>query len=365
LRLGSSTLRPPKKAADGSVDMMVTHWYSLWRMAGLYEALGGTEGCLKLSAAFYARVDADPVLRPLFPGKSHRCAIEAFAAFLVQFLGGPAEDSQRRWWVSLRESHLRFQIGRKERNAWMKNMAVALEAVEMPAPVRRALRDLFERSSTYLINYGDARPTDGGCPHEEIARRWEKQLTLDRAVEAVRKGDPELAIRLAPDGPDCLALLALMLGRGDCAMTEYVRKRVRQDPALAHGYYFGRTLLHDAGASADVKTVELLLQLGADPNAGAHSPLYAVGNECKTKGGGDVVRALVKGGADVNAPNGVKRCTALHMAARRGNVEVALALIQCGAEIGARDSVGDTPLRRAVNCKKAAVAELLRRQGPG
>ncbi len=99
-------------------------------MATLYEAVGGTEGCRKLSAAFYARVDSDQVLlSPDFPGKSLRCAIDAFAAFLVQFLGGPAEDSQRRWWVSLRESHLRFQIGRRERDAWMKNMAaVTLEA---------------------------------------------------------------------------------------------------------------------------------------------------------------------------------------------------------------------------------------------
>jgi truncated hemoglobin YjbI len=334
-------------------------------MEALYEAVGGTEGCRRLSGAFYARVESDQVLRPLFPGKSLRCAIEAFAAFLVQFLGGPPEDSQRRWWVSLRESHLRFQIGRKERDAWMKNMAVTLEAAEMPDAARQALREFFERSSGYLINQGETCSVEGVCPYEEVARRWEKQLELDRAVEAVRRGDAAQAIRLAPDGPDCLGLLALMLGRKDCAMTEYVRERMRQDPALARGYYFGRTLLHDAGASADLKTVELLLQLRADPNAGVHSPLYAVGNECKTKGGGDVVKALVKAGADVNARNGVKRCTALHMAARRGNVEVAQALIECGAETGTQDSLGDTPLKRALNCKKAAVAELLRQQGLG
>jgi truncated hemoglobin YjbI len=331
----------------------------------LYEEAGGTEGCLKLSEAFYARVDRDPVLRPLFPGKSLRCAIEAFAAFLVQFLDGPEADSQRRWWVSLRESHGRFRIGPKERNAWMKNMAATLEAAEMSAAARQALRDFFERSSSYLINDGKGRPVEGRCPHEEIAQRWEWQLTRDRAVEAARKGDAETAIRLARDGPDSVGLLALMLGGGQSAMTEYVRERVRLNPALGRGFYGGRTLLHEAGALADLKTVDLLLDLGADPNAGVHSPLYAVGNECKTKGGADVVRALVKGGAEVNARSGVKRCTALHMAARRGNVEVARALIECGAETGARDSLGDTPLQRAMNCKKAAVAELLRGQGPG
>src|ERR1700758_3237982 len=98
-------------------------------MAGndLYQAIGGAAACRKLSLAFYTRVDRDPLLRPLFRGKTLKCAIEEFAAFLAQFLSGPAEDAQRRWWVSLRESHLRFKIGQKGRDAWMKNMMATLD----------------------------------------------------------------------------------------------------------------------------------------------------------------------------------------------------------------------------------------------
>jgi truncated hemoglobin YjbI len=40
----------------------------------LYQTVGGRDVCRKLSEAFYARVERDPVLRPLFPGKSMRCA---------------------------------------------------------------------------------------------------------------------------------------------------------------------------------------------------------------------------------------------------------------------------------------------------
>jgi hemoglobin len=109
----------------------------------LYRAIGGTVTCRKLSAAFYARVERDPVLRPLFPGKTLRCAIEEFAAFLAQFLGGPSEDAQRRWWLSLRESHLRFKIGRQERHAWMKTMIQALDDVPVEGPARKALLDFF------------------------------------------------------------------------------------------------------------------------------------------------------------------------------------------------------------------------------
>jgi ankyrin repeat protein len=112
--------------------------------------------------------------------------------------------------------------------------------------------------------------------------------------------------------------------------------------------------------------VGLLLQVGAEPDAtsaGGHTALYSVGNQCAVAGGGKVVRALVEAGADVDARDGVKQCTALHMAARRGNIEVAEALLDCGANLEARDSVGDTPLRRAVNCDKTGVAALLLARG--
>ncbi len=138
--------------------------------------------------------------------------------------------------------------------------------------------------------------------------------------------------------------------------------RLTADPALAQERYASRTLLHEAAAAGRPPTVELLLRLGADPNAqtdGGHTPLYCAGNECAVEGGGLVVRALVRGGADVDAHDGAKQCTALHMAARRGNVAIAEALLDCGANLEARDRAGETPLRRAVNCNKLDVASLL------
>src|SRR5579871_1266318 len=77
--------------------------------------IGGEAGCKRLSAEFYSRVGKDPVLRRLFPGKSLKCAIEEFAAFLIQFLDGDEAHTQRRWWLSLKESHARFRIGPAER----------------------------------------------------------------------------------------------------------------------------------------------------------------------------------------------------------------------------------------------------------
>ena len=345
----------------------------------LYRAIGGTVTCRNLSAAFYARVGRDPVLRPLFPGKTLRCAIEEFAAFLAQFLGGPPEDAQRRWWLSLRESHLRFKIGQKERDAWMKNMMQALDDVLIEEPARSALRDFFERSSTYVVNIDQApamADDKGGAAQRPHPSRnipaMDAQRALDEAVAAIQSGAADRAIALA-EGSALQAyfqhnravfapLLALMIGRGDAAMLDYVREKLLSDPALAQERYSGRTLLHAAAAAGNLATVELLLRLGAGPGTtddGGHTPLYCVANECKVRGGAKVVRALVQAGASVDACDGVKHCTALHMAARRGNVEVAEALLDCGAGIEVRDSLGETPLRRAVNCDKTDVAGLL------
>ena len=65
----------------------------------------------------------------------------------------------------------------------------------------------------------------------------------------------------------------------------------------------------------------------------------------------------------MNFAEGSKRCTPLHMAARRGNVEIAEALLDCGADIDVRDSKGDTPLQRALNCRKPELASLLLARG--
>jgi hemoglobin len=345
----------------------------------LYKAVGGRDGCLRLSKTFYTRVKRDPLLRPLFPGKTIKCAVEAFAAFLAQFLGGPAEDAKARWWLSLRESHLRFKIGPNERQAWMSSMIETLEEAPIEPPVRAALRGLFERSSAYLVNsgerVGETTPAEAAedSIQREISTRWTEQRALDDLVAAIRYGDSGRVLELAQsavlqrrferDRAVFAHALGLMMAWGDGALMEFVERELLAGPALAMASNrYGRTLLHDAAAEGNLRMVELLLRLGADPNVGmpgGQTPLYCAGNQCSVPGGGEVVRALVRAGAQVDAVSGAKRCTALHMAARRGNMEVAEALIECGADVHARDSVGVTPLKRAKNCRKAGVASLL------
>jgi hemoglobin len=334
----------------------------------LFLAVGGVDGCRALAAAFYARVARDPVLRPVYPASLH-CSTESLATFFVQFFGGPSLYSPLRWSLSLREAHSKFRIGPKERRAWLKNMGAALEDVGIAESAREALRQFFDEASAHLMNRGaGSQPAD--AVDGDLARRWHIQRSLDHAVAAIRAEDEHAAIALIETDAmesyfqhDRAALLSLLVMMSD----EYARRRLAADPTLAQERYSrGRTLLHGMAGEGRLAMVELLLNLGADANAtdlGGHTPLYCVGNECSVDTAPDVVRALVQSGAQVNANGGVKHCTALHMAARRGNVAVAEALLDCGADLDAQDGVGVTPLRRAVNCRKRAMAEFLRARG--
>lgn len=291
------------------------------KRATLLEALGGEASCERLSAEFYARVGTDPILRPLFPGKSLKCAIEEFGAFLIQFLGGNEEQTQSRWWLSLRESHARFRIGPAERCAWLKHMAATLEATALDEVTRKALWRFFEHSSAYVTGKETAGPE-----HDELATRWAEQRALDDTIAAIAAGrDHEamvLAPRFMPRPAVFVGLLARMVRSGRAAFIDFVLDAVERDVSLTTCCSAGQTLLHYASGAGSLEVVASLLGLGTDPDIpgrGSHTPLYCVANECALETGPDVVRALVQAGADVNGCGGVTQATPLHMAARRGS----------------------------------------------
>ncbi len=79
----------------------------------------------------------------------------------------------------------------------------------------------------------------------------------------------------------------------------------------------------------------------------------------------DLVRSLLKGGADVNAAQG-DGMTALHWAARTGNTELAEMLIYAGANLVATTRIGGyTPLHLAAAGGQAVMVEALLRAGAG
>ncbi|GCE20130.1 ankyrin repeat domain-containing protein [Dictyobacter kobayashii] len=359
----------------------------------LYHALGGMDTCRRLAVAFYAHVEHDPILRPLYPPTLKGCPIEALAAFFIQFFGGPCEYASRRWSLSLREAHLRFAIGQKERDAWLTNMVLAIDEIHIKEPMRSALRWFFAQSSTFFINQPSEatnefpsllpQPVERQNEREtsrlqqDIEERWQAQQMLEDLVAAVRQGNagavlaviesPMVQASFTRDRAAFLSFLAILSSSNQHALLDYVRQTLISIPDLVQERFtYDRTLLHEVAGQGSLTIVDLLLHLGADANARdqwGHTPLYFVGNALHGAQGATIVRALTHSGANVNAQEKLKHCTALHMAARRGNVLVAEALLDCGADAEARDKLGDTPLHRAVKCGKTDMVAFLISRG--
>jgi hemoglobin len=121
----------------------------------LYERVGGDETFQALVDAFYRRVEADDVLRPMFPDDLEPGKHYQFL-FLTQYWGGPARYQQERGHPRLRMRHNPFAIDQAARDAWVGHMKAAIAEVGIEEPDRSALVEYFERAATFMIN----RPAD-------------------------------------------------------------------------------------------------------------------------------------------------------------------------------------------------------------
>src|SRR5581483_5835126 len=206
------------------------------------------------------------VLRPFFPGKTQRCAIEEFSAFLVQLLGGDEAQTQKRWWLSLHQSHARFAIGPADRAAWLRTMAATLDASALDEGARRSLRQFFDHTSAYILGRETAAPE-----HGELAACWSAQRALDAAVAALDAGRDDEVLAVAPrfrDRPSVyVGLLARMMRAGRAPLIAFVVDSLERDPALIATRWAGRLPIHYAAAAGAVEVLDTLLRLGADPCA--------------------------------------------------------------------------------------------------
>jgi hemoglobin len=117
----------------------------------VYRQVGGDETFRRLVNEFYARIEQDPVLRPLFPENLEPGKENQFL-FLTQYFGGPPRYNAQRGHPRLRMRHFPFTIGQKERDAWVGHMLAAIDAVGIAEPARTSVREYFERAGTFMIN---------------------------------------------------------------------------------------------------------------------------------------------------------------------------------------------------------------------
>lgn len=117
----------------------------------LYELVGGEETFRRMVDVFYARVEADPDLRPLFPDDLEAGKRWQFL-FLSQFFGGPAQYAEERGHPRLRMRHMPFVIDQRARDLWLKHMLAAMDEVGIQEPMHSMMTDYFVRASQHMIN---------------------------------------------------------------------------------------------------------------------------------------------------------------------------------------------------------------------
>jgi hemoglobin len=122
--------------------------------ANLWQEVGGDPTFRTLVEAFYRRVEADPLLRPIFPPDLASGREKQFL-FLAQYFGAPARYSEQHGHPRLRMRHFPFAITRAARDRWLAHMLEAVDEAGIAEPWRTEMRAYFEMASQAMINRSD------------------------------------------------------------------------------------------------------------------------------------------------------------------------------------------------------------------
>lgn len=333
-------------------------------MPTLFERIGA-EKVERLVAAFYARVDKDPVIRPLY-GKTLTCAIHGLTDFMISWLGGPpAYDVAR---ARLRRRHAPFAIDARARDAWLDNMKAAVQEVGIPDAEARLLLAQLEFSAQALVNTG-GRPEEVRCPvgnarfEPRLAERWNHMTEVEDLFEAISDGDLALLGSLLPKR--LLPHAELMshaltesldpLGRVD---RRYGRRSKRVKALEWVEFLLAHRDLDVNPADGDEQGRFRYLQAmieaytAVSRTLGADAPLHSALRTATR----DRFLSTIERDRSSARLLGSRGQTLLHDAAMAGEAELAAELIRVGADPDAKEPEGHTPLYYA---STGAVAHVL------
>ncbi|MCL4178779.1 MAG: ankyrin repeat domain-containing protein [Verrucomicrobia bacterium] len=213
---------------------------------------------------------------------------------------------------------------------------VFLRAAGEPGP------DLEARGSQNLT------PLQVACLNgNDAAARLLLELGANPNVPFDRAGGRSVELKRAPEAPFSPLFDGTVLG----AEGRVVGNRLRAD---------GKTPLHWAAATRNLKLMQLLLEHGADPNATDHdglTPLLcAISLESRMDLG--AVQLLLDSGADPNVVN-KDGMSLLQHALRIGSIDLVAAFLSKGVNPNTADSTGATPVHAAALWSDASAMRLL------
>jgi hemoglobin len=118
----------------------------------LFDRAGGMAFFADLVARFYAAVETDPILRPLYPEADLAGAQHRLTLFLAQYWGGPRTYDLERGHPRLRMRHAPFAIGPAARDRWLSLMRAALADVAPPDDVAEAFDRYIDMAAEAMRN---------------------------------------------------------------------------------------------------------------------------------------------------------------------------------------------------------------------
>jgi len=120
----------------------------------LYQQIGGAKTVRAIVESFYPKVQAHPLLAPLFP-EDIRPVMEKQYLFLTQYLGGPPLYTEKRGHPMLRARHLPFPITQERAEAWLGCMKEALNEVGVKGLAREQIWSRLVLTAHHMINQTD------------------------------------------------------------------------------------------------------------------------------------------------------------------------------------------------------------------
>jgi hemoglobin len=140
-------------------------------MTSLYEYAGGDEGLQRLEEVFYAKVLADPMLKPLFP-RFHPRLVEHVKWFVAEAFGGPDRFSKELGLAYLIEVHRHLRITDEQRQRFVDLYVASLDEAGLPgdAPFREAVHSFVEFGSRIAQQISCAEDEADLHPLREVPR---------------------------------------------------------------------------------------------------------------------------------------------------------------------------------------------------
>ncbi|MGG1312223.1 globin [Cohnella laeviribosi] len=117
----------------------------------IYEAAGGAPAIREIVEKFYPKVQAHPLLAPLFP-EDIRPVMEKQYQFLTQFFGGPPLYSDEHGHPMMRARHLPFPITKERADAWLDCMRRALSETSLPVELQALMLERLSGPAYHFVN---------------------------------------------------------------------------------------------------------------------------------------------------------------------------------------------------------------------